>query len=305
MKMVHIDSCPVCGSANLKIDFSCNDYYASNETFELYRCADCSFLFTQDFPNEDNIGKYYETEKYISHSNNNKGLVNKLYHIVRKNMMKKKALIVNSHTTSSSRWLLDIGCGIGHFLSYMSANNWSVKGVEKNKEAREFAKNNYGILTDSPETLNKYEELTFGVITLWHSLEHLENLNETLKKINKLLVENGTVFIAVPNSNSADAKYYKEKWAAYDVPRHLWHFSPDTMKIITKNNGFGIEKIHPMPFDAFYVSILSERYKDNKWAFIKGMLVGLRCYIKSIKDIKKSSSIIYVLKKQEVLNFNR
>jgi len=303
MSTIQIDTCPVCGSKNVTKAFSCTDYYATNEAFGLGKCSSCGFLFTQDFPSGDSIDRYYDTKDYVSHSNTKKGIVNKLYHIVRNRMMNKKAAIVEAHTRTSSRWLLDIGCGTGYFLSHMSKRGWSVKGIEKNKEAREFTHRNFGIISNAPEKMNDFEEFTFGVITLWHSLEHLEKLNETLSKINKLLVENGTVIIAVPNAASADAAYYKEQWAAYDVPRHLWHFTPDTMNIIANKNGFGIEKMYPMPFDAFYVSMLSEKYKKNSLAFIKGILIGIKCYLKASNNVKLSSSVIYVLRKNEVFNF--
>lgn len=304
MSLVELVICPVCGSKKLAPDFSCIDYYATGESFEIEKCKACGFLFTQHFPSEESMDRYYDTKEYISHSDTTKGLVNKLYHIVRNTMMRKKASLVEAHTFTSSRWLLDIGCGTGYFLSQMSKRGWAVKGIEKNKEAREFAHRNLGVFSYSPEKINEIEELTLGVITLWHSLEHLENINETLTRINHLLVENGTVFIAVPNAASADAGYYKEIWAAYDVPRHLWHFTPDTMEIIAKKNGFGIEKMYPMPFDAFYVAMLSEKYKNNNLAFIKGFIVGLQCYFKALGDVRKSSSLIYVLRKSEILNFN-
>jgi len=303
MEYIHIDKCPVCGHNHLELANTCIDHYATGEKFEIFRCASCGFLFTQNFPSENNIGRYYDTKEYISHSDTNKGIVNKLYHVVRNHMMKKKADIVRTHTHSSAPWLLDIGCGIGVFLSEMSKRGWSVKGIEKNKEAREFAHRNFGVAVNDPEMLDKFEESSFGVITLWHSLEHLEKLNETLKSIHKLLVENGTVFIAVPNAAAEDAAYYKEMWAAYDVPRHLWHFTPETMRLLVEKNGFGIEKIYPMPFDAFYVSMLTEKYKNNKLHFLSGAVIGLKCFFKASKNPEKSSSIIYVLKKAETVNF--
>jgi SAM-dependent methyltransferase len=304
MERVHIDNCPVCGKTKKELAYTCVDHYATQETFDIFQCEACKFLFTQDFPADHEIGRYYDTKDYISHSNTDKGLVNKVYHRVRKRMMKKKAEIVKAHTRSSSAWLLDIGCGIGYFLSEMSIHGWSVRGIEKNKEARDFAHRNFAVTSYAPEKMAEFEELSFGVITLWHSLEHLENLNETLKRINKLLVENGTVFVAVPNAASADADHYKEMWAAYDVPRHLWHFTPETMQQLVVKHGFGIEAMYPMPFDAFYVSMLSEKYKKNSLSFIAGAFVGLKCYFKAWNKPERSSSIIYVLKKSEVLNFH-
>lgn len=304
MNHIHIEQCPICGKIEKSLAFACKDYYATGESFDIYRCKSCNFLFTQDFPAEAEIGKYYDTKEYISHSNTDKGIVNKIYHMVRKRMMQKKAALVKAHTHSSSPWMLDIGCGIGYFLGEMSKHGFSVRGIEKNEEARKFAHRNFGVSCYEPQKMNEFDELSFGVITLWHSLEHLENLNETLKRIHKLLVENGTVFVAVPNPDSADAKHYQEMWAAYDVPRHLWHFTPSSMKLLVEKHGFGIEAMHPMPFDAFYVSMLSEKYKKNSLHFLSGAMVGLKCYLQAWNKPEKSSSVIYVLKKSEVLNFH-
>lgn len=304
MERIHIEQCPVCGKTEKSLALACTDYYATNEKFDIYRCDSCQFLFTQDFPADAEIGRYYDTKEYISHSNTDKGLVNKIYHMVRQRMMHKKAELVKAHTRSSSTWMLDIGCGIGYFLGEMSKHGFSVRGIEKNKDARNFAHKNFGVTCYEPSKMAEFDELSFGVITLWHSLEHLENLNETLKRIHKLLVENGTVFVAVPNANSADAKHYQEMWAAYDVPRHLWHFTPDSMKQLVNKHGFGIEAMYPMPFDAFYVSMLSEKYKKNPLNFLTGALVGLKCYFQAWNKPEKSSSVIYVLKKSEVINFH-
>lgn len=303
MEYVHIDNCPVCGHNQSELVRTCIDHYATKEKFEIFRCLNCGFQFTQNFPAEKCIDRYYDTKEYISHSNTNKGIINKLYHVVRSHMMKKKADIVKNNTHSSSPWLLDFGCGIGFFLAEMDKRGWTVKGIEKNKVARQFAHTNFGVAVSGPEIINQLDELSFGVVTMWHSLEHLEKLNETLKNINRLLVENGTLFIAVPNAASEDAVYYKEEWAAYDVPRHLWHFTPDTMRLLAKNNGFGIEKIYPMPFDAFYVSMLSEKYKKNKLSFVYGTCKGLYFLLKTYKHPERSSSLIYVLKKAETINF--
>ncbi len=300
---VYIEKCPVCAATKKSLAFSCKDHYATGETFEVYRCEACDFLFTQNFPDENNIARYYDTPDYVSHSNTQKGAINRIYHLVRKAMLRHKGKLVQKHTQRLSADLLDIGCGTGFFLDEMARRGWFVKGIEKNASACEFAVKNFGIAPDSPEMLDKYEERSFDVITLWHVLEHLQSLNETLQCINRLLVLNGTLIVAVPNAVSFDAEHYGEFWAAFDVPRHLWHFSPKTMKIIVEKAGFNIEKIYPMPFDAFYVSILSEKYKGSKCAFVKGLWQGLKVYFKSCGKPEKSSSVIYILKKMEKLNF--
>lgn len=303
MSNVHLDKCPICESDNIKLYRTCVDHYATGETFNIEQCQECGFKFTQDVPSEEEIGRYYDTKNYISHSDTNEGIINKLYHKVRKRMLRKKAELIESHIHSSFKRVFDFGCGTGFFLNEMEQRKWSTKGVEKNKGARDFATRHFGLEICPVEQMNNFEEQSFSVVTSWHSLEHVEHLNETLRWMRKILVENGAAFIAVPNSNSCDASMYKEMWAAYDVPRHLWHFTPDTMKKVVEKNGFGIESMYPMPFDAFYVSMLSEKYKKSKLAFFKGFFAGLICYIKTLNHPEKSSSIIYVLRKSETLNF--
>ena len=296
MDSIHLHTCPVCGSKNIVKAFDCKDYYATQELFEIHRCSTCLFLFTQNFPNEANIDKYYDTAVYISHSDNKKGLVNKLYHSIRKIMLKQKARIITKHAGNTGN-ILDIGCGIGYFLGHMKQQGYEVTGIEKNDYARNAAIKQFSINCYASEKLNSLNKESFDIITFWHSLEHLEKLNETINTIHSLLKKNGTVFIAVPNANSADARYYKEKWAAYDVPRHLWHFTAETMKQLLEKAGFYIETIYPMPFDAFYVAMLSEKYKNKPLAFLTGLFIGLWCFIKSKHQIKASSSLIFVAKK--------
>ncbi len=293
-----IEICPVCGSPELVPSFTTKDYYATHEEFEVWQCKSCGFLFTQNFPDGVDMARYYETDDYISHSNTNKGLVNKIYHAVRSYMMNKKAVLVKNNSAEGAKTILDFGCGIGFFLNKMKKNGFEIKGIDVSETARKYATTHFDIETFAPEKLSDFIDGSFDIITSWHSLEHVEALNEILKQFRRVLADNGTLFVAVPNAKSEDAAYYKETWAAYDVPRHLWHFTPPTVRILAKNAGFKVEKMLPMPFDAFYISMLSEKYRKHSFSFIRGFWVGLRCYLKSRKKTDKSSSIIYILKKK-------
>ncbi len=293
-----VNKCPVCGSTELVPSFKAKDYYATGEEFEIWNCNSCGFLFTQNFPDENEIGRYYDTSDYISHSNTKKGIVNKIYHLVRSQMILKKAKLTINNAKRTNGTVLDYGCGIGYFLDEMKKNGFSVQGIEINDDARKFAASNFGLETFPPSKINDFTDASFDIITAWHSLEHVDGTYKMLKQINRILSENGTFVVALPNVKSADAEFYKEFWAAYDVPRHLWHFSPATFKMLARNTGFKVEKMYPMPFDAFYISMLSEKYKNHSFSFIRGAWVGLKCYFKSRKQIDKSSSIIYILKKR-------
>lgn len=296
MKRIFLHTCPLCGSDALESAMECKDYYASGETYVLEKCSKCGFLFTQNVPDETEIGRYYETPAYISHSDTRKGLTNSLYHIVRKYMLKRKRLLVEKISGRTNGNLLDYGTGTGYFAQTMKEAGWHVTAIEKSEQARKTALDNFGLQVDSEQTFSQLQSGTFHVITLWHVLEHLQNLNEMWEQLRRLLTSDGHLIVAVPNCQSSDAGYYGNMWAAYDVPRHLWHFSPETMRQFAEKHGFRLIRTLPMPFDAFYVSILSEKYRQTALPFIKGMCSGLRAWLRACRQPDKSSSLIYVFR---------
>lgn len=298
MNKLTIISCPLCGGIHLSKKMASNDYYATSEQFNLYQCEDCQFLFTQDFPVETEIGKYYETPDYISHSDTKKGLMNRVYHIVRMRMLNKKAQLITKSTKKGSGNILDIGTGTGYFSHTMQKMGWKVSAIEKSAQARAFAKQNFNLDVKDESALVNLPKNSFDAITLWHVMEHLEQLNDTWKKLYDLLDKNGKLIVAVPNCDSYDAQKYKEDWAAYDVPRHLWHFTPKTMEQFATKHHFTLVSSHPMPFDAFYVSILSEKNKKHSLAIFRGMFTGTIAWIHSLINKERSSSMIYVFRKE-------
>ncbi len=270
MEKLTINACPLCGSTHLKGVMTCTDFYASGEQFELYSCEDCGFTFTQDVPVEAEIGKYYETPDYISHTDTRKGAMNSVYHYVRSYMLGRKARLVAKEAYRKTGRLLDIGTGTGYFADTMLRRGWQVEAVEKSPQARAFALEHFGLEVKPESALKEFEPGSFDVITLWHVMEHLESLNETWELLRELLTEKGLLIVAVPNCSSYDAEHYKEYWAAYDVPRHLWHFTPTTIQKLASRHGFIMAARHPMPFDGFYVSMLSEKHRGNSFSFLKG-----------------------------------
>lgn len=298
MNKLTINTCPLCGGTHLVKKMTCTDFYASGEQFDLLQCENCGFQFTQGFPVEKEIGKYYETPDYISHSDTKKGMMNELYHLVRSRMLQKKAQLINNITGKTSGKILDIGTGTGYFSHTMQQKGWQVEAIEKSEQARSFAKKNFNLDIKDDSGLNDFSSGSFDVITLWHVMEHLEHLNETWERLHELLKDDGCLVIAVPNCSSYDAQKYKEFWAAYDVPRHLWHFTPDSIKKFGEKHNFTLVNHLPMPFDAFYVSILSEKYKESKSSLVKGMFAGTLAWFSSLSNKEKSSSIIYVFRKK-------
>ena len=298
MDILKIDTCPLCSGQQLEHALTCTDYYASGETFEVLCCAHCGFLMTQNVPVEAEIGKYYETPDYISHSDTQKGLMNRVYHWVRQYMLSQKARLVKQASKMPKGTILDYGTGTGYFANTMVRKGWIVKAIEKSPQARTFAKEHFGLDVDAETALPHYEAATFDVVTLWHVMEHLEHLNEMWNTLHRILKERGVLIVAVPNPNSYDAQKYKEWWAAYDVPRHLWHFSPSVMQQFGAKHGFILEAEYPMPFDAFYVSMLTEKYKGSSLSFIKGLWTGTCAWLSALGKKERSSSMIYVFRKK-------
>ncbi|MFI1744738.1 class I SAM-dependent methyltransferase [Thalassobellus sediminis] len=270
------------------------DYSVSGEEFQLIQNSKYGFLETTPQPSLDKLPEYYESEDYISHTDSQRNLFEKVYHLVRTISLKKKLKLINSFPLENKS-LLDIGCGTGDFLQTAKDNNWNVTGIEPNEQARGIANKKTNDSVFNTKQLSKFELESFDVITLWHVLEHLPNLEEQITIIKKLLKPNGTLIIAVPNYKSYDALYYKSYWAAFDVPRHLWHFNKESISKLVSKASMKVEKVKPMLFDAFYVSLLSEKYKSGKMNPIKGFWIGLLSNLKSFKT-KEASSLIYIIK---------
>jgi SAM-dependent methyltransferase len=297
--MIHHKTCPLCTGLKISHFQTCTDHFVSREVFDICRCENCGFIFTQDTPPEPEAGRYYESDDYISHSNTKKGITEKIYQVVRRFMLLRKKNLINKITGISSGAILDIGSGTGHFLNNMKTAGWDVKGIEINEKAREYAASQFNIDTISPEKINTLPLKSFDCITLWHVLEHFYDPFRVMEDIAGFIKPGGTVLIALPNSSSFDASYYGDKWAAYDVPRHLWHFNPSTFSIFALKNKFSIiEKLY-LPFDVFYISILSEKYKGSKFPLVTGTINGLRFTLRTIFNKAGCSSVIYILRKTD------
>ena len=270
---------------------STKDFLVTLESFELEYDSKTDMLVTKPIPQD--LEKYYDPNNYISHSDSRNGLLEKIYQTVKKYTLNNKVKLINEYTIEEKK-LLDIGCGTGEFLISAKNKNWETVGVELNDIARKKAIDKKLEIFKSLDDLNDQK---FDVITLWHVLEHLPDLDKQINKIASLLNKNGTLIIAVPNYKSYDAQYYKEYWAAYDTPRHLWHFSQNAIKSIFKNKKIEVVKTLPMYFDSYYVSLLSEKYKSGSSNFLKAFYRGFISNMKA-KTSTEYSSLIYVLKKE-------
>lgn len=294
--MVHYSHCPVCKKESIARALSAEDYTVSHQRFEIWHCGSCSARFTQDIPGQEAIGAFYASENYISHSDTKEGLVNRLYHAVRKRTLRSKMQLVKRETAMQQGALLDIGCGTGAFLDTMQHAGWQITGLEPDEQARERAAALYNIKAQEPGILFHLAPGSFDAITMWHVLEHVHDLHGYVAQLKKLLSERGRIFIAVPNYTSYDASVYKEHWAAYDVPRHLYHFSPQSMHILMQMHGLKVNAVHPMWFDSFYVSMLSEQYiNKGRGNLARAAIKGLVSNSKTLFSKNKCSSVIYVI----------
>ncbi|MCK0108263.1 class I SAM-dependent methyltransferase [Flavobacteriaceae bacterium S0825] len=270
------------------------DHSVSGETFQLIVNETYGFLETSPQPTKDQLSEYYKTEDYISHTDSKRNLFEKAYHLVRNISLKRKITLINSFNSEEKK-LLDIGCGTGDFLKAAQDNNWYVSGIEPNHSARDIANKKTNNSVFNTEKIQQFKERSFDVITLWHVLEHLPNLEEQIITLTKLLKANGTLIIAVPNFNCFDANYYKDFWAAYDVPRHLWHFNQKSIASLFERKNMTVVKTLPMKFDAYYVSLLSEKYKTGFMNPLKAFWIGFRSNLKARRS-NEHSSIIYIIK---------
>ena len=296
--IIHHDHCLCCGSAAISKVLTCTDFTVSHEQFDVWKCGACSFRFTQNVPAAAYIGSYYQSVDYVSHSDTKKGVINRLYHIIRSFTLKSKRNLVRKVTGLQQGVLLDIGAGTGAFASEMHQAGWGVTALEPDNIARENALRNYNLKLEELDELENLVGETFDAITLWHVLEHVHDLHGYLEKFFEILKPSGRLIVAVPNYTSYDATVYKDRWAAYDVPRHLYHFSPKSMQVLMEKKGFLVETVKPMWFDSFYVSMLSEKYKHGKNNFLRAAWNGLVSNMKAFSDTKKCSSVIYIIRKK-------
>ena len=270
------------------------DHSVSGEKFQLKKNEKYGFLETFPQPKTNQLSEYYKTEDYISHTDAKRNWFEKAYHLVRRFSLKQKLKLINGFKTET-KTLLDVGCGTGDFLKTAKENNWTVSGIEPNADARSIANQKTENAVFDIEQLNNFESNSFDVITLWHVLEHLPDLEYQISILKKLLKPKGRLVVAVPNYKSFDANYYNQFWAAYDVPRHLWHFDQNSISKLFASIDMEIEQLKPMLFDAFYVSLLSEQYKSGRKNIFKGFYNGLRSNLNASRT-REYSSLIYVLK---------
>jgi 2-polyprenyl-3-methyl-5-hydroxy-6-metoxy-1,4-benzoquinol methylase len=290
--MENIQNCPVCGSPDSTLKFKAKDYTVSNEQFHIVTCDACSLIYTNPRPAANEAGPYYHASSYISHSDTNEGIVNKLYHAVRKFTLQSKLNWIEPEKKGNKE-LLDIGCGNGHFLAAAKEKGWQINGLELDPETAARASKLTG-LSIAPSLAEIVPGKQFQVITLWHVLEHVYELDDYFNFFKSRLAQDGKLLFALPNPASFDATYFEEFWAAYDVPRHIYHFTPATIAALAKKYGFKLKKSRGLIFDSFYISLLSNEYKTGNKRLVHSFLIGLLSNLRAMLGKPNYSSNLYI-----------
>jgi len=292
-----MNTCIACGSSRFEILVNSQDFCVTQEAFDVSRCASCGFAYTVDAPSQDQIGRYYAHEDYVSHTDTNEGLFFRMYHKVRKYMLGRKKAYIENH--AKVKRVFDIGAGTGYFVNHLRSRGIHAVGFEPDENARKQAKKNFDLdLADDLDVVIQ-EADNFDAITLWHVLEHVHDLKGYFKKFNALLKDEGLLVIAVPNYTSFDAQFYGKYWAAYDLPKHLWHFSPQSLQLLSESENFQLIKTYAMPFDPFYIALLSEGHKRSGFfGKFRALFVGAWSFLSGSIKANNASSVVYIFRKK-------
>ena len=289
------NKCPWCGSEKAQINLWLKDEFLSKEDFHICECLNCGLSYTMPRPDKEKIGEYYKSEEYYSHQENKKGFIPRLYESVKKVNLKHKYKLATQGMSVGK--MLDIGCGVGDFLHTAEEQGWACTGVEPSEDAKSIAKTRIKADIINSEALENIPDESFDVITMWHVLEHVDDLKWQIEQLYRLTKTGGRIVIAVPNYKSYDGQYYKELWAAYDVPRHLNHFNRNTLTKMFKSQGLNLIRTDKLIWDAYYISYMSEQYKHHSLPLIKGAIRGCisNCHARRSGEW---SSMVYIFEKK-------
>lgn len=290
-----MNTCPWCNTPSSNTHIRLKDYFLSQEEFEIKECPSCGLLFTVPRPAPEHMGKYYQSNNYFSHQENQTGFIPRIYEWVKSFNLKNKVKMATFGLPPGR--VLDIGCGVGDFLLQMKQSGWEVQGIEPSNEAKAIAQKRLGFTPLAPSDYSLLDDASFDLITLWHVFEHVDDLKSQTSEIMRLLKPNGRLVIAVPNYQSFDCQYYKDKWAAWDVPRHLNHFTTHTLCSILSSVGFTVLWANHLRWDAYYISYLSEQYLHHSLPLIRGAFRGLVSNLKA-RSSNNWSSMVYFFEKE-------
>ena len=296
MNLSKFHSCPLCDSTHIALFCACRDFLTRRGDFTIFSCDDCGFRFTNPYPSADDIHVFYESDDYTPTTNTTRGVLNKGYHLARRVMLRAKLRLVRRLSQRATGVLLDIGCGTGEFLATMKQGGWEVQGVEPFDAARASAVARFNVPVADLAGQVLLPCHAYDVVTLWHVLEHAHDIHQSMSEISRLLKPGGLVLIGIPNCASWDAEFYGKHWAAYDTPRHLHHFTPDTLRRLAERHGFRVTAMRPLLFDPVYIPLLTEKERADK-NLLRGAYAATRSLAASLLNPARCPAIAYALKK--------
>ncbi len=285
--------CIICQGVEFKFFLELTDYFLSKQTFRLYRCISCGLMFTLPQPDFTTIMDYYNSNEYTSHNTDSFTLKNFLYKHARNIALVSKLRMIRKYFKTGR--LIDFGSGTGEFLNHCNKSGWDVMGIEPNTLARETGIRKYQLNIGNSDDFQNTPVESVDVITFWHVLEHHHDPVKLMITSHKLLKSGGLLVIALPNYDSWDADFYGRFWAAYDVPRHLYHFSQTAVNLLAEKSGFKIREIMPLYFDSYYISLLSEKYMRGNTNYFKAIINGFRSNLNAKMGNFGFSSRVYMM----------
>ncbi|ASQ90723.1 methyltransferase type 12 [Prosthecochloris sp. GSB1] len=305
-------SCPINGASEAVPFMKAPDRLApeTDSEWSLVRDRETGLIYLSPRPTEEEMALHYPESGYDPHrpTVTVKTLSDRLYLALRHCSLLWKASLIerNGPPLSPDSRLLEIGCSDGGLLDALMKRNGipagNCRGYEKSGRSSELARKRFGLDIQTADICDTLPSDSFDRIILWHSLEHLHRLNETLAAVSRLLAPEGRIVIALPNAASLDAALYGRNWVAWDAPRHLYHFTPLTLAKLLRKHGLEVTAMRQFIPDTFYNCLLSEALSFRASGGIKplllarGLLRAIRSIVSGIQDRAASSTLVYHIK---------
>lgn len=241
--------CALCGSEDYSVVLTSEDYrlHTTDEKFDLVRCRRCGLVYVNPRPTKEKMGEFYSRDYY--------GKQDRLAEIMVKLLHNMKIQKIMSFKKKGR--ILDVGCGDGEFLLHFKERGWEAYGVDLSEASYRLARKKLGRYVFNCELKDcHFPDSYFDLITLNHVLEHMLDPNEELREVHRILKDDGILLLSTPNIDSLQFKISKERWFGLDLPRHVYHYSPETIVVMLEKSGFNVVGIAysllDFPLDLFH-----------------------------------------------------